>query len=78
MTRGEFISGLVRIGEQVRTGEDEAEVDAYFAPDYVFHGPERREWDDQALKAHFSPMTVARWIDPAGAHVRQEPPNGFA
>ena len=31
-TRDERVSGLVGIGEKELTGEDEAEVDAYFAP----------------------------------------------
>jgi hypothetical protein len=31
MSRDELIRGLVRIGEKEMTGEDPAEVDAYFA-----------------------------------------------
>jgi hypothetical protein len=41
--REELVSGLVRIGEKEMTGEDEAEVDAYFAPEFRFHGPDGRE-----------------------------------
>jgi len=40
MTREELVGGLVRIGEKEMTGEVEAEVDAYFAPDFRFHGPD--------------------------------------
>lgn len=36
MSRDELVSGLVRISERLLTGEDEAEVDAYFAPGYRF------------------------------------------
>lgn len=54
MTRGELISGLVRIGEQLMTGEDKAELDAYFAPAHTFHTPDGREWDYQALKQYFT------------------------
>jgi hypothetical protein len=45
MTREQLVSGLVRIGEKEMTGEDEAEVDAYFAPGFRFHGPDGRELD---------------------------------
>jgi hypothetical protein len=38
-TRDERVSGLVRIGGKELTGEDEAEVDAYFAPDSGSMGP---------------------------------------
>ena len=40
MSRDELVSGLVRIGEMMVTGEDQAEIDAYFAPDFTFHGPD--------------------------------------
>jgi hypothetical protein len=38
-TRDERVSGLVRIGGKELTGEDEAEVDAYFAPTSGSMGP---------------------------------------
>ena len=38
------------------TGEDEAEVDAYFAPDFRFHGPDGRELDYLGLKAYFTAL----------------------
>jgi hypothetical protein len=41
--REELVSELVRIGEKELTGEDEAQVDAYFAPDFRFHGPDGRQ-----------------------------------
>jgi hypothetical protein len=44
-SRDKLVDGLVRIGELLMTGEGEAEVDAYFAPDYKFHGPDVGEWD---------------------------------
>jgi hypothetical protein len=49
--REQLVSGLVRIGEKEMTGEDEAEVDAYFAPDFRFHGPDGRELDQSRVRA---------------------------
>jgi hypothetical protein len=43
MSREELVSGLVSVGEKEMAGEDEAEVDAYFAPDFRFHGPDGGE-----------------------------------
>ena len=51
--------GLIRVGEQELTGEDEAEVDAYFAPDFAFHGPHGAELDYQGLKGHFASLRAA-------------------
>src|SRR4051794_7028713 len=45
LSRDELVSGLVRVGELELTGENQAEVDAYFAPDFKFHGPDGRELD---------------------------------
>ena len=50
MSRDELVSGLVRIGELEITGEDQATVDAYFAPGFKFHGPDGRELDYQGLR----------------------------
>jgi predicted ester cyclase len=58
-SREVIVSGLVRIGEKEMTGEDEAEVDAYFAPDFRFHGPDGREWDYQGLKGYFAALRAA-------------------
>jgi hypothetical protein len=57
--RDELVSRLVRIGEKEMTGEDEAEVDAYFTPDFRFHGPDGREWDYQGLKGYFGALRAA-------------------
>jgi hypothetical protein len=38
--RDQLVIGLVRIGELLMTGESEPEVDAYYAPEYKFHGPD--------------------------------------
>ena len=59
MDRDELVSGLVRIGELEITGEDQAEVDAYFAPDFKFHGPDGRELDHQGLQAYFAALRAA-------------------
>jgi len=57
--REEVVSGLVRIGEKELTGEDEAAVDAYFAPEFRFHGPDGRELDYQGLKGYFAALRAA-------------------
>jgi predicted ester cyclase len=57
--REELVGGLVRIGEKELTGEDEAAVDAYFAPDFSFHGPDGRQWDYQGLKGYFAALRAA-------------------
>ncbi len=41
------------------TGEDEAEVDDYFAPEFSFHGPDGRELDYQGLKDYFAALRAA-------------------
>lgn len=56
MTRDELVRGLVRIGEKQLTGEDKAEVDAYFAPDFRFHGPGGREWDYRGVRDYFGAL----------------------
>jgi predicted ester cyclase len=58
-SREELVRGLIRVGEQELTGEGEAEVDAYFAPDFAFHGPDGAELDYQGLKAYFASLRAA-------------------
>jgi predicted ester cyclase len=53
------VSGLVRIGELEITGEDQAAVDAYFAPNFKFHGPDGRELDHQGLEGYFGALRAA-------------------
>jgi hypothetical protein len=52
MSRDELVSGVVRIGELEVSGEDQAEIDAYFAPGFRFHGPDGRELDYAGLQAY--------------------------
>lgn len=59
MSRDEVVTGLVRIGELELTGENQAEVDAYFAPDFTFHGPDGREWDYEGLQDYFAALRAA-------------------
>ena len=59
MDRGELVGGLIRIGELELTGEEEAEVDAYFAPGFRFHGPDGAELDYDGLKAFFASLRAA-------------------
>jgi hypothetical protein len=47
------------VGELEVSGEDEAEVDAYFAPDYVFHGPDGGETAYAGLKGYFAALRAA-------------------
>ena len=58
-SREELIEGLIRVGELELTGEHEAEVDAYFAPDFAFHGPDGAELDYQGLKGYFASLRAA-------------------
>lgn len=50
--------GLIRIGEDGIARENDAAVDAYFAPEFIFHGPggDMRLTD---LKAYFASMRSA-------------------
>jgi predicted ester cyclase len=58
-SREERVSGLIRVGELELTGENEAEVDAYFAPEFVFHGPDGAELDYEGLKGYFASLRAA-------------------
>jgi predicted ester cyclase len=58
-TREERLAKLVRIGELEMTGEGEAEVDAYFAPGFAFHGPDGAHSDYQGLKGFFAALRAA-------------------
>ncbi len=58
-SREERVSGLIRVGELELTGENEAEVDAYFAPEFVFHDPEGAELNYEGLKAYFASLRAA-------------------
>ena len=58
-SREQLVKGLIRVGEQELTGEDETEVDAYFAPDFAFHGPDGAELDYEGLKGYFASLRAA-------------------
>jgi predicted ester cyclase len=57
--REERVSGLIRVGELEVSGENEAEVDAHFAPEFVFHGPDGAELDYEGLKGYFASLRAA-------------------
>jgi predicted ester cyclase len=57
--RDELVQGLIRIGELEVSGEAEAEVDAYFAPGFVWHGPDGAELDHEGLKGYFAALRAA-------------------
>ena len=57
--RDERARGLVRIGELELTGENQAEIDAYFAPGFRFHGSGGRELDHQGLQDYFASLRAA-------------------
>ena len=59
LSRAERVMRLVRVGEQEVSGEDQAEVDAYFAPHYAFHGPDGAEMDYEGLKGYFASLRAA-------------------
>ena len=52
------VSALIRVGEEL-TGETNEEVDAYFAPGFVFHGPDGAELDYEGLKGYFASLRAA-------------------
>jgi hypothetical protein len=58
-SRDELVEGLIRVSEQELTGENEAGVDAYFAPDFAFHGPDGAELDYEGLKRYFASLRAA-------------------
>jgi predicted ester cyclase len=58
-SREELVESLTHVGEQELTGEHQAEVDAYFAPDFVFHGPDAAETDYEGLKGYFASLRAA-------------------
>ena len=58
-SREERVSALIRVGELELTGETEAEVDAYFAPGFVFHGPDGAGLDYEGLKGYFGSLRAA-------------------
>jgi predicted ester cyclase len=58
-SREELVTGLIRLGAQELTGEDEAAVDACFAPDFAFHGPDGAEMDYEGLKGYFASLRAA-------------------
>ena len=58
-SRDELVAGLVRVGELELTGEVEAEVDAYFAADFTFHGPDGATLDYEGLKGYFASLRAA-------------------
>jgi predicted ester cyclase len=57
--REQRVASLVRVGELELTGENESEVDACFAPGFVFHGPDGAELDYQGLKEYFASLRAA-------------------
>jgi predicted ester cyclase len=59
LRREERVASLIRVGELELTGVNEAEVDAYFAPGFVFHGPDGAELDYQGLKGYFASLRAA-------------------
>ena len=56
--RESIVSGLVGIGERGIGTQDDAALDAYFADDFVFHGPDG-DADLVALKALWGAMREA-------------------
>jgi predicted ester cyclase len=59
VSRDERVRRLIEVGEQELTGEDEAGVDAYFAPGFRVHGPDGAESDYAGLKAFFASLRAA-------------------
>ena len=55
----ELVAGLVRAGELLITGEDDAAIRAHFAPDFVFHGPDGVGADREGLNGFFASLRAA-------------------
>src|SRR5918992_1184362 len=58
-SREERVADLIRVGELELTGEHQAEVDAYFARDFRFHGADGAELDYEGLKGYFASLRAA-------------------
>ena len=58
-TRETVVAGLVRAGELLITGEDEAAIMAYFATNFVFHGPDGVQTDLEGLNEFFASLRAA-------------------
>jgi predicted ester cyclase len=60
LTREELVARLVRAGELEVSGEDQAEVDTYFATEeFRFHGPAGFESDYAGLTDYFASIRAA-------------------
>jgi predicted ester cyclase len=59
LSRDERVAQLVRVGQLEVTGEDQSEVEAYFAPDFAFHGPDGSELDSKGLQDFFASIRAA-------------------
>jgi len=60
VTRDELVARLVRAGELEVSGEDQVEVDTYFATeDFRFHGPDGFESDYAGLSDYFASIRAA-------------------
>lgn len=59
MTRDELVARLVRAGELEVSGDDQAEVDSYFAEEFRFHGPDGFESDYAGLTDYFGSIRAA-------------------
>ena len=58
-SRDELVARLVRAGELEVSGAHPEEVDDYFAPGFVFHGPGGLETDYAGLTAYFESVRAA-------------------
>ena len=59
LSREERVRGLIRAGELEVSGEDQSAVDAYFAPDFAFHGPDGAVLDYDGLQSYFASLRAA-------------------
>jgi hypothetical protein len=58
-SRDELVAGLVRIGQLEMTGEQQDEIDAYFARDFVFHDTDGSTMSYDDLNAYFASLRAA-------------------
>jgi predicted ester cyclase len=58
MSTSPLAEPLIRIGERAIAQQDDAALDAYFAPDFIFHGP-GGDLTYPELKAYFGSLRAA-------------------
>lgn len=59
VNRDDLVSRLIRVGELQVSGENPAEAESYFSPDFRFHGPDGFESDAAGVSRYFEAIRHA-------------------